>query len=403
MTTWCVVKDDTQETSRRGRYFQYAIFALAALLVVSLGFMVIPREPSPPAALPFSEQARARAFTDSLALRATGLGLEAKADANMTAPQAATVARVVTLLAVQAEALMLPAEGAGDPAFDSAVTASATAQAAVPSSSSTIADLAAALQASGAQRLRDAETADGGMARLLAGAGTAQLLAAEDLASATGIQLAQLPGAGPTDATVPNTTVPDAALPGAALPGGAGSDPSTSPSGSCFSGSSSTGADLDPDHDPNLNPDLGAALALAVERELELVYAYRAALTRLDSGSAVPASDFLSQHGALRADAEAIGRSRCAEMPLRQPGYALSQAFLADPAAALGALEAGALPVLGDVVALSAGPERVWAIAELQAAARRTVYWGASPGPVPGVLLNDAALPPLPETAPTRP
>lgn len=385
------MKDDTQETSRRGRYFQYAIFALAALLVMSLGFVLIPREPSPPAAPPFSEQARTRAFTDSLALRAAGLGLEAKVDATATAPQAATVARVVTLLTIQAEALMLPAEGAGDPAFDSAVTASATAQAAVPPPS-TIADLAAALQASGAQRLRDAETADGGMARLLAGAGTAQLLAAEDLASATGIQLAQLPGAGPTDATVP----------GAALPGGAGPDPSTSPSGSCVSGSSSTGADLDPDHDPNLNPDLGAALALAVEHELELVYAYQAALTRLDSGSAVPASDFLSQHVGLRADAEVMGRSRCAEMPLRQPGYALSQAFLADPAAALGALEAGALPVLGDVVALSAGPERVWAIEELQSAARRTVYWGASPGPVPGVLLNDAALPPLPETAPAR-
>lgn len=361
------MKDDTQETSRRGRYFQYAVFALAALLVLSLGFVLIPREPPPPAAPPFSEQARAQAFADSLALRTSGLGLEGTAGATATTPQAAALARVVTLLTVQARALMLPADG-------DAGNASAPPPSAPVAPPSTVPGLAAALQASGAQRLKDAETADGGMARLLAGAGTAQLLAAGDLATVAGIALAPLPGA---------------TLPGSALPGGAGTDPAGFSSPSCASGSSSPAADL------------GSALASAVEGELELVYAYQAALTRLGSASVAPASDFLTRHGLLRDQAEAISRPRCAALPPRQPGYALSQAFLADPAAGLGTLEAGTLPVLGDVVALSEGSDRAWALSALQSAARRTAHWGVSPGPVPGVVLDESLLPQLPEAVPT--
>ncbi|WP_426986891.1 DUF4439 domain-containing protein [Pseudarthrobacter sp. Y6] len=370
------MKDDTQETGRRRPYFQYAVFALAALLVLSLGLVLIPREPSPPAVPPFSEQARASAFADSLTLRAAGLDLEGAARATAPAPQAAALARVVTLLTVQAQALMLPADAAGDPALDGAATDAATALATVPSPSTT-ADFAAALQASGAQRLQDAVTADGGMARLLAGAGTAQLLAAEDLASATGLALAPLRGAGSSSPASPGPTTPFTA------------SAATSCASEAAVADASTGADL------------GSAFASAVAGELELVYAYQAALTRIDSGSAAPASDFLARHRVLRGEAEAMGRSLCAAVPLRQPGYALSQAFLANPAAGLGTLEAGTLPVLGDVVALSEGREREWALVALQSAARRSVYWGASPGPVPGMVLDEALLPPLPEPVST--
>jgi len=370
------VKDDTQETGRRRRYFQYAVFALAALLVVSLGLVLIPREPSPPAAPPFSEQARASAFADSLSLRAAGLDLQVAADAAAPASQASALARTVTLLTVQAQALMLPAVASGNPAPADPATDAATALATVTPPSTT-ADFAAALQASGAQRLQDAEIADGGMARLLAGAGTAQFLAAEDLASATGITLAPLPDADSSPTASPPPTTPVTA----------------SAAARCASGTDVA--------DASTGADLGAAFASAVAGELELVYAYQAALTRLNSGSAAPASNFLAQHGALRNDAEAMGRSHCAAVPLRQPGYALSQVFLADPAAGLGTLEAGTLPVFGDLVALSKGREREWALSALQAAARRTVHWGASPGPVPGMVLDEALLPPLPEPAST--
>ncbi|KRE70645.1 DUF4439 domain-containing protein [Arthrobacter sp. Soil762] len=370
------MKDDTQESGRRRRYFQYAVFALAALLVVSLGVVLIPREPSPPAVPPFSEQARASAFADSLTLRAAGLDLEGTAGATAPASQASALARIVTLLTVQAQALMLPDVASGNPALDGAAASPATALATVTPPSTT-ADFAAALQASGAQRLQDAEIADGGMARLLAGTGTAQLLAAEDLASAAGITLAPLADADSSPTASPAPTTPVTASAATNCPSEAAA------------ADASTGVDL------------GSALALAVESELELVYAYQAALTRLNSGSAAPASIFLAQHGVLRGEAEAMGRSRCATVPPRQPGYVLSQAFLADPAVGLGTLESGTLPVLGDVVALSEGRERVWALSALQSAARRTVHWRASPGPVPGMVLDEALLPPLPEPVST--
>lgn len=370
------MKDDTQETGRRGRYFQYAVFALAALLVLSLGFVVIPREPPPPAAPPFSEQARAQAFADSLALRAAARGLEDSAGSASPPGQASAIGRTVTLLTMQARALMLPADVAGS-------SASAPPPIATVAPPPTVPGLAAALQASGAQRLKDAETADGGMARLLAGAGTAQLLAAEDLATAAGISLVPLP--------VPPLSggaLPGSALSGGALSGGAGTDPAGLPGPSCGSGSASPAANVD------------AALVPALEGEWELVYAYQAAMTRLDPASVAPASDFLSRHAALSTEAAARLEARCAAVPPRPPGYALSQAFLADPATGLGTLEAGTLPVLADVVALSEGSDRVWALSALQSAARRTARWGVQPGPVPGVVLDESLLPQLPEAAP---
>jgi hypothetical protein len=212
------------------------------------------------------------------------------------------------------------------------------------------------------------------MARLLAGAGTAQLLAAEDIAKAAGIALAATPVA----------DLPDA---GAHSPTAQASDRSTvSAAASCPAGP------------PGDGTSLGSALASAVAAELELVYAYQAALTRLDAGSAVPASGFLAQHQDLHGDAEALAAAGCTGVPPQPAGYPLSQAFLAAPATALGALEAGSLPVYGDLVALSEGSGRVWAIAALQSAARRTLHWGSSPGAVPGLVLAEPELPELPET-----
>ena len=132
------------------------------------------------------------------------------------------------------------------------------------------------------------------------------------------------------------------------------------------------------------------------------MYAYQAALTRLNPGAAAPASGFLAQHEELRNKAEAMGTARCAALLPTPAGFALDQAFLSDPAAALGAMEAGTLAVYGDVIALGDGAERAWAVSALQSAARRTVHWGASAGPVPGVALEESRLPELPGTAPTQ-
>ncbi len=85
-------------------------------------------------------------------------------------------------------------------------------------------------------------------------------------------------------------------------------------------------------------------------------------------------------------------------VPPREAGYTLEQSFLASPAAGLGRLEAAALPVYGDLVALSDGETRQWAIAALVGAARRAVLWGADPGSLPGLAADPASFRRLADT-----
>ncbi|MDP9999875.1 DUF4439 domain-containing protein [Pseudarthrobacter sulfonivorans] len=379
------MNDDTQESGRRRRYFRYAVFTLAAVLVVSLGFVMIPREPDDPAPPAFSEQARAAAYSDAVMLGAAVHELQVASDAGSPAGQAGAVSeslsfalgRTVTLLTVQARALMLPDSLAAAGAATSSASAFASASPFTPpvAPASTTAGLAAALHASGVRRISDAGTADGGPARLLAGVGTAQILAAEQLAVAAGI---------PLEASA------DEALPSPALPSPVSASPGSAATAGCTpaatGGSAASGGGT---------AGQASALTAILDAELELVYAYQAALPRLGPGSAAPASDFLARHEALRDEAEGMA-ARCAVLPPTPAGYVLDQPFLTDPAAALGAMEAAALPVYGDAIALSDGAVRAWAVSALQAATRRTAHWGAPLGPVPGVVLDEARLPELP-------
>jgi hypothetical protein len=404
------VKDDNQENRPRMRYFRYAVFSLAALLVLSLGFALIPPEPPAPAEPPFSEQARAAALEEALELRSAGQELAASGMVGAAgAPAGAAMDQVVTLLTIQARALLLPGSaaspGAPESAAASAPSASAPSAGVRPSSAppssgapaegsaesgsaasssaatATVAEFAAGLAASGRQRLKDAETADGGMARLLAGAGTAQLLAAERLGApgapsqeAQG-QEAQGQAAGAQD-TEPQVTE---------------QQESESPAASCPATPPATGAGLGD------GASLGAALAAAAGAELETVYGYQAALTRLPAEAAAPASEFLAQHQELAAEAEAYGLMQCGTLPPQPPGYVLGQAFLDAPAAGLASLEADTLPSYGDVVALADGATRAWALSALQAAARRAQQWGAATNPLPGLVLDEGQLPQLPQ------
>lgn len=381
------MKDDNQGSRPRKRFFRYAVFSLAAALVLSLGFALIPAEPPPPAEPPFSEQARAAAFDKALELRTAGLALAASGPPGTAV--AAPVDHIVMLLTVQARALLVPpAEGtavtpaavptAGQatPGMPLSPAASGSApDGPAPSASPSpaapnVSEFVQSLASSGADRLRDAETADGGMARLLAGAGTAQLLAAGELAAAAGVQVSQ-------------PSPPAAGVPASA----AGSAAAT-----CASAPPETTAD--PGHS---RAEAGAALAAAALAEQEAVYGYQAALPRLAPGQAGPASEFLEQHQALAVAAEAWSREACGAPPLPQPGFVLAPDFLNAPAAGLGRLEAATLPAYGDTVALTAGPTRAWALLALQEAARRAMHWGSDPGPVPGLPLDAEQLPPLPE------
>jgi hypothetical protein len=255
--------------------------------------------------------------------------------------------------------------------------------------------MVAALSTSGKERLAHAEKADGGMARLLAAVGTAQLLQATTLA--------QVAGTPPPAVAAPVTTQRDSATTCSVT---------SSPGNSAESGNSAeAGGNAQPNDsgqstktaDPSDSATLAAALNRVVRTEVETVYGYQVALTRLAAPAADQARALLAKHETLVGQAEAYSRALCVSVPPREPGYTLGTSFLQKPAAGLGSLEAGTLPVYGDLVALSEGETRRWAVTSLVAAAQRTIRWGSDPGPVPGIVLDTALLPELPDPAAPSP
>ncbi len=380
------MKDDSTEISARRRYFRYAVFSLTALLVMSLGIALVPHQSPAPAETPFSERARAAALADTLALRAAGKELAGAAEGEGASDNTAVLDRIVTLLTIQARALVLPGDTTASPTRTEAGQTAAPSSSAGPADSpggsastvpSSAADLAAALSASGARRLTDALEADGGMARLLAGAGAAQLLAAQEAAASAG--------------------VPAEELPGWQEPNGSPAQATPAPAECTSPGPSGEREDDGAGEGDGAGAGVDSALTAALDSELETVYAYQAALTRLDPAAAARASGLLVEHLDLAEEAEAYAAMHCAVVPPTQPGYVLDSAFLGAPAAGLARLESGTLRAFGDVVAFSTGPTRGWAASALVAAAQRTILWGGDPGAVPGLELDESQLPLLPD------
>jgi len=387
MPKWSVVKDDSREKRRRARLPRHlprlALLACLALVVVSLGMVLKPGKPPETPEPPLSERARAAALADALHLKAAGEQLgAAPADPAVPATAAAAlpaVTRTVSLLTTQARALLPghePATGARATATPSGTSATAT-PSATPSASSappTVGRLAADLARSGRQRLADAAAVDGGMARLLAAVGTGQLLQSSSLAAAAGVPdpAAAQQDPGPAGASTAAASCPAAPASPAAAGSGTG-----------------TGAAAG-------KADLPGALAALIRTELETVYEYQVALTRLDGAAAKSAAEDLARHEALVAGAESLSRRHCAPIPPREAGYALDPAFLASPGPGLAALETAALPAYGDLVAFSDGDTRQWAITGLLGAARRAAFWGATTDAVPGLAADPASFPTLP-------
>ncbi|WP_240720000.1 DUF4439 domain-containing protein [Pseudarthrobacter sp. NamB4] len=410
------MKADNPENRPALRYFRYAVLAFTALLVLSLGFGLIPAAPPPAAVPPFPEQARAAALQETLRLRAAAVHLATPAAGAPVNP--AVLDATVTLLTLQARALLSPSDSlptARPTAPGSSPAAEATAAdsspsgplsqqepgppaatTAAPAHVPTPGELASALSASGVQRLTDAEKAHGGMARLLAGTGTAQLLAAETMAASVGVPGDPLPHARPGTATAMRET---SAPPADAA--GTGPTPTSCPSPRPGpAGTESAGEEAGQETSTAGTPaGLGSALSMAVAVEQRSVYAYQAALPRLAPADAATAAAFLDQHQELAAEASAHSSAACSDPGAQQPGYVLGAEFLAAPAAGLAKLELAALPAYGDVVSQADGGLRKWAISALEETARRVARWGGDPGPVPGILLDAGQLPELPEQA----
>lgn len=368
------------------RPLRFAVFALAALVVLSLGFALVPAEKPAPAQPSFSERARAAAFSKAVDLRTAGMQL-----ASAGAADATVLEPVVTLLTIQARALLGPAPESAPasppPPSTSGLPSADHPSANLPSAGlPTAAEFVQALADSGASRVKDAETADGGMARLLAGTGTAQLLAAGRLAAATGMPAPQGHAGTQGQSGTEGTGVTEGQTSGAArtpAPCPSPSAPATVPE--------TTG--------PGTAEGIRQALAAAITAEHQATYGYQAALPRLAPAEEGPASEFLVRHKEQAAAAEERLLSACGAPVPQQPGYVLDPGFLAAPAAGLGKLEAATLAAYGDVVAVSQGQDRQWAMSALQSAAARAMRWGADPGPVPGLALDAEQLPALPAGA----
>ncbi|TLM85322.1 DUF4439 domain-containing protein [Pseudarthrobacter sp. NamE5] len=408
------MKADHPENRPAPPFFRYAVLAFTALLVLSLGFGLVPAAPPPAAEPPFPEQARAAALQETLRLRAAAVHLATPAAGAPVEP--AVMEATVTLLTLQARALLSPSNplSAARPTPPGSVPSAAEATAADSSLSGSLSrpepglpaattaapervptpgELASALSSSGVQRLTDAEKADGGMARLLAGAGTAQLLASETIAASVGVPGDALPHARQgTPATMQETNAPPAdAAEASAMPT---SCPSPLPGPA---GTESAGGEPGQETTAGAPAGLESALSMAVAVEQQNVYAYQAALPRLAPDDATTAAAFLDQHQEVAAEASAHSRAACGDPDAQQPGYALGAEFFAAPTAGLARLELAALPAYGDVVSQADGDLRQWAIAALGEAARRVARWGGDPGPVPGILLDAGQLPKLPE------
>ncbi len=381
MTTWSVVKDDTREKRRRGRFpsalSRVALLAGLALVMIGLGVAVAPPQAAKAPEPPFSEQARAAALADTLHLRDAGYRLRhASGEAQDPAPGAGpedgqpALEDTVRLLTTQARALLTPGDGVS---ATSAAASSPSAASPSPESSpqaipASAVELALALADSGGQRLADAAATEGGMARLLAAVGTAQLLQSASLGADA--DAASRP---PADASPPLPS-------GTCTPG----SPPTSPTAGAEAGDGAAKASLH------------GALAAAVQAEAAAVYGYQVALPRLGSTAAESAAGYLARHEALLEAAESLGRQHCSPVPLREAGYALEPEFFAGPAAGLGALENDTLPVYGDLIALSDGETRQWAIAALLGASRRAGSWGVETGALPGLAADPELFPSLP-------
>jgi hypothetical protein len=336
------------------------LVSLLAVLVLGTGAVLLPANDGPAPEPPFSDTAKAAAYADTRALL-------------MDAAAAGSPPATVTLLQTQARALLAPAPA----------SASSAAVSSASSAPRTKADFLTALSRSASQRLADAGNSDGGTARLLAAVGTAQLLESARLARAWGL---------------PAPAGPSLALPTPALPTPV-SSPAAAPS--CTGDGGTTAAAT---AGGQANPaDAGDALAAVVSAEQRAVYLYQVALTRLDGAAAVTAAADLSRHQDLLHEAEGRARQHCTEPPPREAGYRLPAGLASHAAAALGEQESAALPAYGELLALSDGATRQWAMAGLLEGARRMESWGASPEALPGLSVDPAALPELPESTSAAP
>ncbi|ABY22398.1 hypothetical membrane protein [Renibacterium salmoninarum ATCC 33209] len=233
-------------------------------------------------------------------------------------------------------------------------SATSSASPTAPSSSATtpvaVAAVVDGLAKAALSNLSTARNTEPGMARLLAAIGIGQAISAQYLAKQAGI-------------TVPMVAIPAVTPPEAS---------------SCATPTA-----------PPADTKLGSAQALAAVAlaEQKAVYAYQVAATRLATPeSAKTAFGLLAQHQDALSQTRAQFRAQCLQSPLPEPAFiTLDQSFLAQPVPGLATLQDQLSISYADLVGLSDGALRDWAIEKMLSSSKDQLNWAAPPQKLPGL------------------
>ncbi|MBG6217440.1 hypothetical protein IWX75_001895 [Arthrobacter sp. CAN_A6] len=283
----------------------------------------------------------------------------------------------------------IPAEGDGDPARSR--TPDATVGALEPPSVETFtASLANCAQAG----LQDAARMQPGPARLLATAAAGQWQYAAELSARTGVA-----------SGLPTLDQPA----GAAWPA-ADADPQRD---DCANGrpddAETAGADVDPAEpatpDTTATPATTATnspatsatptvaattlVSAALRAELGAEYAYEVAAARLPDPAV--ALQLSGRHAEAAASAAVLLARLCGTVPPVPAAFHLDPVLLADPARGTAVLEQELSGMYGDLVGLSGGVTRAWAIAQLNAAVQRSHAADGLAEAFPGLTIDPTA------------
>jgi hypothetical protein len=364
------------------------VLLVLAAVVLSLG-MVAGNGSGEGRAASFSEIAQTDARAAALELSRQAAGL---AEAARSTTLTAELARQAEVLNEQAAVLTRAGSfRRGVPPFP--VAASGAVASNTGSTGAADPDAAAGyvrlLTISARSSLDGAIRADAGTARLLASTGAAQQVLAFRTAEAAGLDAPE-PWKPVTPSSESGRCASEEA--GGASPfASPGVAPGTVPEAVPEAATSETG--------PDAAPDAAAALQAAVDAEYGTAYAYEVGMART-SGTATRAEleGRREEHLAAGAEAVRLLPEVCLPALTRAPAYSLPPSFTADPESALEELEDSLPAVYADLAALGSGTVRAWAVERLAELSTALYADEGSVPAAPGLDLDAAGLPQVPDT-----
>nr|WP_239536955.1 DUF4439 domain-containing protein [Arthrobacter roseus] len=121
-------------------------------------------------------------------------------------------------------------------------------------------------------------------------------------------------------------------------------------------------------------------------------YAYEVAAGRLGA----PAfEDKIALHRAATDQLAEFLKALCDETPPTVEAYALDPGYFTDPASSLDTMESQIIVAYADLISLSNGAVRHWAISRLKSATLAQRHPGTAPDPTPGIEGHASPGPPL--------